>query len=128
MLRRVKQKYSDDCAVAACAMATDISYSVVLAAAKENGYVVNKDEGIPPDDLLSWLGFNCKVAEGFYCPDPEEPVLLCIRSPLSRDDYHAVILYRGSIYDPIGRLLGANLKYCVRNTVYTYWNITAFKD
>lgn len=123
MLDLVKQRYSDDCCVAACAMGTDISYSLVLAKAKENGYEPDSDVGIPIDDMLSWLGFTCQISPGFYCPDPKRITLLCIQVRNS-EDYHAVMLHRSRIYDPVGLLLGVNLKYCVSNTIYSYWDIT----
>lgn len=128
IMRLIKQMYSDDCCVAACAMACGLSYSVVLAKAKEIGFVPDADVGVEPGDLLKALGYHYEQMPGFYSPDPERKQLLCIRAPDDPKDYHAVILYDGFVYDPVGLLFGVNTGYCLLNTVFTYWGINRLKQ
>ena len=126
MVKYVRQKYKNDCGIAAIAMATGIAYPVVLRIAKKAGFKPNSKYGIYPHKIIELIGFNVGMNWGKYKRLRIKPFKLNNQIAVvpslnvrNKDNLHAVVLHRGRVYDPSPRRK-SNLAHVKRTARYGY--------
>lgn len=113
IVKPIKQKYSNDCAIAAVAMALHLPYRRVLRVAITKGFRPGGNNGGMVLATLFWaLGydFECRprmMRNGFpnvmEAPRPmpvKMPCVVSIPSLNNRGGFHAVTVAHGRVFDP----------------------------
>lgn len=125
-MRRVYQRYNNDCVVAAVAMATGLSYRAVLTMAKAGGFHPgNEGEGIVVPYLLDDLGFDyLEETESFdvHYSEQQEPEIYVVPANDGSPDFHSVIIFKGRCYDP-SLCNPVSVSYTVHNATHRYYKI-----
>lgn len=114
-VKPIKQKYSNDCAIAALAMALHEPYFKVFAAAKRahKHFCANHKSGADVYAVAMHLGYDCKHRTHFgflhrhHCRVKQRkrvpikgPCIASVPSVNNRGGGHAVVYSKGVIYDP----------------------------
>ena len=125
-MKYVRQKYRNDCGIAAIAMATGIAYPVVLKVARRAGFKPNSKYGIYLHKIIELLDYDTRVNWGKYKNLRIKPFKLADQivsipslNVRGTDNLHAVVLHRGRVYDPSPRRK-SNLAHVKRTARYGF--------
>jgi NADH:ubiquinone oxidoreductase subunit E len=102
MIKMQKMRYSNDCAIAAVAMALRVPYSRVFAASRfQEQFKPNGRLGCYPGQLIIDCGFECEyIMRRAKMRATNYPVVVSVKSVNNRVGRHAVVVCQGRVYDP----------------------------
>ena len=122
-MRRVYQRYCNDCVVAAVAMATGVPYKRALSVAKSKGFKPGKKKhGLHIHKLLDWLGFTYEETIEIEDVQRPGPDIYLFPAPDGSSDWHCAVMFESDLYDP-SMCSSLTIKYVIYESAFRYSEI-----
>lgn len=116
-IKRIQQRYNNDCSIACVAMYLNLTYEEVLKITIEQHDFMPNGMGINVGDLFLDLGYQPRFKHKKIIQDT---CVVSIPSLNFPNKFHAVVLNNNKIIDP-SNLIKAELDYVLNNVSWSYW-------